>query len=149
MTRLDHEKNNKKSLIAKRLNEPGLAPRSQQADTRLLKPDDLLRGKALSLFQKQTNANYASMDDLCIAYQRIACSSLLELGRHRNITIVRNMFNNTPPFIRDERMEKFLTAYGQVVSVRDDFGRATLHFSREKKLHLGLALEQPWWRIKP
>lgn len=150
MTRIDHEKNNKK---ARALN--GDFPDKGNASLRGIKLSepivtygDLLKGSHIRNFQEEANTRIKSPRELRIAYQRIACSCILELGQHRDIRQIARMFNAMPTEMRPERMEKFLTTFGQVSSSRDDDGNTQFRFDRKKRPQLGPALEQPWWMCK-
>ena len=81
-------------------------------------------------------------------YQRIVCTYLVHLAKHKDIRVIRRMLDNMPQSLRKDSMQKFILQYGTVKAVEDENGKATYHYDGTKKLQLGLALEKAWWLAK-
>lgn len=154
MTKIDHEKNNRKArALASNLpgkGEPSL--KKIKASDAIVDHRDLLRGKHIRSFQEEADLRISSPKDLRVAYQRIACSCIKELALHRDIRQITRMFNAMPSDVAGtpkERMVRFLTTYGQVGSSVDDSGQTVFRFDFKKKPQLGDAIRDPWWTSKP
>lgn len=151
MTRINHEKNNKR-VNGFQSNLPGRDSPSL-GKIKLSEPvvtyEELLKGRHIRRFQEDANMQIKSPKELRLAYQKIACSCLLELGRHRDTRQITHMFNAMPVDFHRDRMEKFLTTFGQLKSTQSEDGNTEFKFDRTKRTLIGHALEQPWWMTRP
>lgn len=84
-----------------------------------------------------TNAKSVQME-----YQLIACSAILHLGTHKDIRVIRNILDTMPESLRKVAMATFFDRYAPVAF--DEEGQ--VHYDDDKKVQLGFALEQAWWK---
>lgn len=159
MTKIDYEKENKRRLILNRLYEhaqnPEPATVCQKPDF-FIQPDELFRtSKEITKSQKETSSVIKKSEERHIAYQIISCSLLRHLAEHKDIRLIRRMLEEFPSSLRIDAMQKFLIKYGQISFKLDENGerimedgKPVLIFDKKKKLHLGEALETPWWLAK-
>lgn len=160
MTRIDHEKQNRKQLVIERLRElenpREVISKNNNSDAFLIQPDQLFNtgGQILS-FQKKTNAVIDT--DIFISYQRIAVSCILKLAKDGDIRFVRNMLERMPEELLDvSSMKVFLEHFSHVhILVEADtvkgkfkgMEKGTVVYDQSKKLKLADALEAPWWKF--
>lgn len=86
----------------------------------------------------------AGQESMNVELQRIACSHLVHLGKHKDIRVIRNFLeNHMHEAMRKDSMTAFFVKFGlATVDAEGNIGIDT-----SKPTMLGLALETAWWKL--
>lgn len=77
-------------------------------------------------------------------YQIAGCAVIQHLAKHKDIRVVRKMLESMPESLRRDSMTKWLDLYAPITV--DEEGE--IHYNKDGKVQLGLALEKAWWKAK-
>jgi len=104
--------------------------------------------KNVASVTKAIKAAHLTQGQLQIEYQRIAVSTIVLLEKHRDISIVRNLFNdmtiNLPESLRLDTMQAF---FGTFAPVTFDEKTGEVFFDKEGKTNVADAMTTPWWTV--
>ena len=104
--------------------------------------------KNVAAVTKAIKAAHLSQGQLQVEYQRIAVSTIVLLEKHRDISIVRNLFNdmtiNLPESLRLDTMQAFFATFAPVTF---DEKTGEVFFDKEGKANVAEAMLTPWWTV--
>lgn len=104
----------------------------------------LVKGGEVAIFKEQEKQN-KTIDKGLKGYQSIAIAVMVHLAQNGDIRVVRKFFENMPEGLRIKAMKVYFEKYAPVTF--DDEGE--VHYNKDGKLQLALAMENAWWKAAP
>lgn len=134
------------SKVVTPIAKPVKAVKAEVVPTNIVTPQSLYKNVASVL--KAIKTAHASQVTLQVEYQRIAVSTIVLLEKHRDISIVRNLFNamtiDLPESLRLDTMQAFFAKFAPVTF---DEKTGEVYFNKDGKANVADAMVTPWWTV--
>lgn len=100
--------------------------------------------KTVEATNKAQDASRFRQDDENIELQRIACSHILHLGKHRDIMVIRRFLENG--MAENNRKDSMVAFFEKYAQVNVD-GEGEITFAKDKRTDMAGALSKAWYKM--